>query len=320
VNITKSSAKTFFCPITSNQFILQLFNLGAMKKWIIFTLLIINQTALNSQTTILQAKFLFKDAKGFQDTILVGRSSLACDTSLNAALGEIKISDAFPDSLKFKVIGTKIKQNYYSDALIYKANFSKRIFFYQGVPDQSIKYECFSYPGEFIVFKCRVTNFPLKIAWKDLRTIDPYTFVGSFLLGPSLISSKDSIKFTRGNQILTSIGRKDTLIFQKTDLALWPNSDKDYVLLCILNNELVSTQDLPFKNIPALQVFPNPASSSIRLDTAPPGDGSTVRFYNATGAFLASKTLRGTEIDIQDLPTGLIMGVLIKDGASSEMV
>ncbi len=288
-----------------------------MKKWIILTLLIINQTALNAQTTILQAKFLFRDAKGFQDTILVGGSSLACDTSLNAALGEIKISDAFPDSLKFKVIGTKIKRDFYSRALIYKANFSKRIFFYQGVPDQPLRFECKSYNDEFIIFKCRVTNFPLKIAWKDLRTNDAYTFVGSFLLGPSLISNKDSIKFNPGTQNLTSILKKDTLIFQKTDLTLWPNSDKDYVLLCHLNTAVVSTQALPFKNIPALQVFPNPANSSIRLDTAQPVDGSTVRFYNATGAFLASKTLRGTEIDIQDLPRGLIMGVLIKDGASS---
>jgi hypothetical protein len=114
--------KNIYCRAT-------LFNLGAMKKWIIFMLLIINQTALNAQTTFLKAKFLFKDARGFQDTILVGGSSLACDTSLNAALGEIKISDAFPDSLKFEVIGTKIKQNFYSRALTYKANFSKRIFF-----------------------------------------------------------------------------------------------------------------------------------------------------------------------------------------------
>jgi hypothetical protein len=287
-----------------------------MKKWIIFTLLIINQTALNAQTTFLKAKFLFKDAKGFQDTILVGGSSLACDTSLNAALGEIKISDVFPDSLKFRVIGTKIKENYYSRALIYKANFSKRIFFYQGVPDQPFRFECKSYIDEFIVFKCRVTNFPLKIAWNALITNGGYR-VGAFILGPSLISNKDSIKFNLFNQNSTFIYRTDTLIFQKTDLALWPNSDKDYVLICLLYNGLVSTQDLPFKNIPALQVFPNPANSSIRLDTAPPADGSTVRFYNATGAFLASKTLRGTEIDIQDLPSGLIMGVLIKDGASS---
>jgi hypothetical protein len=287
-----------------------------MKKWIIFTLLIINQTALNAQTTILKAKFLFKDAKGFQDTILVGGSSLTCDTSLNAALGEIKISDAFPDSLKFKVIGTKIKKDFYSRALIYKANFSKRIFFYQGRPDQSLNFECSSYLEEFIVFKCRVTNFPLKIAWNALLTNDGYT-AGSFLLGPSLISNKDSTKFNLYTQNLTFIRKKDTLIFEKTDLTLWPNSDKDYVLLCLIYNARVSTQDLPFKNIPALQVFPNPANSSIRLDTALPGDGSTVRFYNATGAFLASKTLRGTEIDIQDLPSGLIMGVLIKDGASS---
>jgi hypothetical protein len=140
---------------------------------------------------------------------------------------------------------------------------------------------------------------------------------GAFLLGPSLISNNDSIKFNFDLQNFTFRGRKDTLIFQKTDLALWPNSDKDYVLLCNIYNAAVSTQDLPFKNIPALQVFPNPANSSIRLDITPPADGSTVRFYNATGAFLASKILRGTEIDIQDLPSGLIMGVLIKDGASS---
>jgi len=280
-------------------------------------LLIINQTALNAQTTFLKAKFLFKDARGFQDTILVGGSSLACDTSLNAALGEIKISDAFPDSLKFEVIGTKIKQNFYSRALTYKANFSKRIFFYQPKSDdQPIRYECLSYFDEFIVFKCRVTNFPLKIAWNALITNGGYT-AGAFLLGPSLTSNKDSTKFNLDAQNLISRGKKDTLIFQKTDLALWPNSDKDYVLLCRIYNELVSTQDLPFKNIPAFQVFPNPANSSIRLDTAQPVDGSTVRFYNATGALLASKTLRGTEIDIQDLPTGLIMGVLIKDGASS---
>ncbi len=187
--------KNIYCRAT-------LFNLGAMKKWIIFTLLIISQTALNAQTTFLEAKYLFKDAKGFQDTILVGRSSLACDTSLNAVLGEIKISDAFPDSLKFKVIGTKIKLYLYSDTLIYKPNFSKRIFFLQGERDQSISPECYSYSLELIVFKCRVTNFPLKIAWKDLIFNDGYRGE-AFLLGPSLISDKDGIKFNLDPQNLT---------------------------------------------------------------------------------------------------------------------
>jgi hypothetical protein len=251
----------------------------------------------------------FEDAKGQHDTLIVGISPLACDSSLNAALGEFKISDVFADDLRFKVIGTKVKQDSTDDTHTYKAIFSKRSFFYVSPSEGGTIIDskrCASL-RQLMVLKCRVIDFPLKITIPAQG--DPI-YDGNY--SPKFTSNGYFTSKNGGTIAAAAFGLQinpnGTLILQQSDLGQWPNSNNDYFLFFSIRHIIVSNKELAIPT--TLQVFPNPSTNYLQFNSADVLDGLPVLLYNATGTLLATKTINHNEISTIDLPVGLITGVV----------
>jgi len=280
-----------------------------MKNWI-FIFLIFKISLISAQTeTILQ--LIFEDAIGRQDTTLVGVSALACDSSLNLNLGERKINANFPENLSFKVIGTKAKQDSTADTHTYKDLFSEKIFF-----NLSQNYDDFKRCGsghKMVVFKCRIINFPLKIKWNWLIPNSERLYAPKFTPKVNTFSSVDGGTISAYLPSSIPLFNKDSIVLQKEEMTQWTNSPNDYILLFSLQQLIVGTEDLK-TNLPQLQVFPNPTTTSIRLNTEEGCNNCLIQFYNASGDLLQVRALQNTEINISGLPKGLIIGLVTKEG------
>lgn len=289
-----------------------------MKHYLLLILLILISLPSYTQTTPLVELF-FEDAQGRRDTLLVGTSLLACDSLLNTELGEIKIDENLADSISFGVIATKLKQilisgnPYPSDNHIYYPLFSKHNYFYTSpVGNDHIQFLRCGSLHQALVIKCRITNFPLKVSYRKLHpeARDGYRFT----LVP--VYFQDSI-----GQSVAVYGHTEAdllinqpLLITKESMTPWPNSTNDYFLSFSLRHIIVGTKDLNQQTIPTIHPFPNPANTHIQLKTNNDLTGSQLQFFNVFGTLLKTQNIQNTQIDINDLPTGVLIGLLYKDG------
>jgi len=285
-----------------------------MKYWTLFLLLILKSLSSVAQTHPVIELF-FEDAQGRRDTILMGVSTLACDSTLNPALGEARISDVFPDSLAFKVIGSKVKQvSATSDDHIYKSIFSKKTFLH--APSDTGTLDGFERCGslhQVLLVKSRIVDFPLKITWKWQPYSDTVNFFPRFMLGANLFRAQDGSRIS-GYYESISVYAKDSIVFQKQDMTLWPNAAQDYLMFFSIQHVIVGTKDLKNQAIPTIQIYPNPANSHIQLNTTTDLAGSQLQFFNVLGTLLKTQNIQNTQIDISDLPKGVLIGLLYQDG------
>lgn len=290
-------------------------NSDAMKYWTFFLLLVLKSLSSVAQTHPVIELF-FEDAQGRRDTILIGVSTLACDSTLNPVLGEARISDVFPDSLAFKVIGSKVKQvSAISDNHIYKAIFSRKNFL-QSPSDTGTRAE-FERCGslhQMLVLKSRVLAFPLKITWNWQPYSDTVNFSPKFMLSANQFSTKDGDVISAFLPTIISLHKKDSIVLQEQNMTLWPNAAQDYLMFFSIQHVIVGTKDLKNQATPTIQIYPNPANSHIQLNTTTDLAGSQLQFFNVLGTLLKTQNIQNTQIDISDLPTGVLIGLLSKDG------
>lgn len=289
-------------------------NSDAMKYWTFFLLLVLKSLSSVAQTHPVIELF-FEDAQGRRDTILIGVSTLACDSTLNPVLGEARISDVFPDSLAFKVIGSKVKQvSAISDNHIYKAIFSRKNFL-QSPSDTGTRAE-FERCGslhQMLVLKSRIIDFPLKITWSWQPYSDTVNFSPKFMLSANQFSDNNGDEISAFLESI-SLYAKDSIVLQKQNMTLWPNADQDYLMFFSIQHVIVGTKDLKNPTIPTIQAYPNPANSHIQLNTTTDLAGSQLQFFNVLGTLLKTQNIQNTQIDISDLPTGVLIGLLYQDG------
>ena len=289
-------------------------------KLILFTAFIIYSLSSFAQTEPL-IELIFEDTRGNKDTTIIGISELACDTMLSLFLGEERINAQLNDSSTFKVIGSKVKQTdiYTSHFLFREELFSKKIFF-KFPPDEedASEYQCWS-GQQFILFKCRIRNFPLKITWNWLTDRQNDNFYGNRAAihtktEPFII--KDDSTFFVIAESTYPLFNKDSILVEAQDLNKWNNSSSnDYVLLFSLQRLIVGINELNNKVIKQLKVSPNPTATSIRLNVEETCDDCQIKFYNASGTFLKIQSFQKNDMDISDLPKGLIIGLITEGGS-----
>ncbi len=285
-----------------------------MKNWIIFLFFIISNAPVFAQTELI-VELIFKDAAGRQDTTFVGISEFACDTSLNEGLGEKPISPEVPDSLIFKVIGAKTKQEdgIYDFNIFMNNTFSKYIFF-SFTTDNN--FQCLS-AYQAIFFKCRLNDFPLTIKWNWVNQNSIYDFFknkAKFNNKLILFTGEDgSMVIEDYDSPGVHLRERDSITFQKEELMPWPGTDHDYVLVFYLQQVIVSTENI-HTNIQQIQAFPNPAGTDIRLEMEEAYNNCTVQFYDVNGSLLKSERWQDRAFDITSLPKGMILGLISDDG------
>lgn len=283
-----------------------------MKHYTLLFLLVLISLSSSAQTTPVVELF-FEDAQGRRDTILVGVSPLACDSLLNAELGEVKTSDDFADSIMFRVIATKLKQVLPGDSHIYRPIFSKHNYFFQGPITHAEFMRCGSL-HQALVLKCRITAFPLKVSYREF---EPTSSRYHFTLVP--VYFRDSVDHYAAiyGDVKVILPINSAIFITKESMTPWPNSPNDYFLSFSLRHLIVGTKDLNNQAIPTLQVFPNPAQSHIQLNSTTDLTGSQLQFFNVLGTLLKTQNIQNTQIDISDLPAGVLIGLLYKDGLPS---
>lgn len=283
-----------------------------MKHCILLILFVLISLSSYAQTTPVVELF-FEDAQGRRDTLLVGTSVSACDSLLNTELGEVKIDENFADSVRFSVIASKLKQIGIYDDHFYYPNFSKHNYFYLGATggDFAEFMRCGSL-HQVLVIKCRMYDFPLKISWQEFQPKEKNGFF--FTLDP--IYFRDSIgqSVRIYGQRNIALPFKDSILLSKENLSPWPNSADDFVLCFSLRRLIVNTKDLNQQAIPTIQAYPNPASSHIQLNTTTDLAGSQLQFFNVLGTLLKTQNVQNNQIDISDLPKGVLIGLLYQDG------
>jgi len=68
------------------------------------------------------------------------------------------------------------------------------------------------------------------------------------------------------------------------------------------------------ENIKQVHVFPNPSFDNIRLNMEEPCDQCTIQFYDVNGTLLQALAWQDTDIDITNLPKGMISGLVMDKG------
>jgi hypothetical protein len=283
-----------------------------MKKLIFFVCCISSLLAYAQGERYL-IELYFKDSQGLRDTLVVGAHSETCDSTLNPAIGEKLISSNFLDALSFGIIGMKMKQVAPdNDTHIYKPLFSDRTFFYVsslGGVDNFLR--CGSL-HQAMVIKCRLTNFPLTIKWKV--KVGEGIYSPAFRLNPGNFSdTPGSIVYVRRGPVQYVLSKSDSIIILANELQKWPRTEKDYVLFFSLAQAIVNTNN-PSAALPTLQIYPNPSDGQIRLDYSDTIKSGTIRYFNAAGQLLKTQVLENAELDVSDLPVGLIQGLLYAEG------
>lgn len=286
-----------------------------MKNWLAIIFFLLCTISISAQTELI-VELIFEDAAGRQDTTFVGISSNACDTFLNPNLGEFPVDSNFPDSLSFQVIGAKAKQDtsFNSNSNIHQNTFSEKIFFAQARQDNIFR--CQS-RYQAIVFKCRLNDFPLIIKWNWVNQNNIYDFFKSkakFNNKLILFTGEDgSMVIEDYDSPGVHLRERDSITFQKEELMPWPETDHDYVLVFYLQQVIVSTENI-HANIRQIQAFPNPANTDIRLEMEEPCDQCTIQLYDVNGTLLQARAWQDTDIDITNLPKGMISGLVIDKG------
>jgi|GEM_PF-2969805 len=275
----------------------------------IFFLLGINLLSAQTETLI---QLIFEDAIGQRDTTIIGVSPLACDSSLNADLGEKEVNANFPENISFKIVGTKVKQDSTADTHTFKDIFSKKIFF-----NYAQNFDVFKRCGsghKMAVFKCRIVNFPLKIKWNWLVSNSERLYAPKFTPQTNTFSNMNGGTISAYLPSSIPLFNKDSIIFRKEEMTKWSNLPNDYLLFFSLQQIIVGTKDLKNIKLRQLQVFPNPGINTIQLGNEELFDDCLIQFYDATGAFIQAQNLQNRDIDIANLPKGLIIGLVTKEG------
>ena len=285
-----------------------------MKNWLAIIFFLLCTISISAQTELI-VELIFEDAPGARDTTFLGISEEACDTSLNQELGEERINPQFSDDLEFKVIGAKAKQDSTFDSNIFNNNlFSQRIFF--GFASNN-NFQCIS-GRQAVIFKSRLKNPPLKITWNWVYQDDSYDiFRNDAKLNTRLLffsGENGSLIIEDFDSEGIRLKNVDSILFQKDDLMLWPGYSDTYLFVFYLLQVVVSTDELNTENIKPVHVFPNPSFDNIRLNMEEPCDQCIIQFYDVNGTLLQAHAWQDADIDITNLPEGMISGLVMEKG------
>jgi hypothetical protein len=282
-----------------------------MKK-LIFFIFFTSTLTIHAQGELYLIELYFQDAQGLRDTLVVGNHIEACDSTLNPTVGEKLISSDFPEALPFGIIGTKTKQVAPdNDTHIYKPLFSDRFFFYTGNKGGLENVLRCGSLHQAVIMKCRLTNFPLIIKWQV--KVDKLRYSPTFRPKPGYFSAiPGETVYVRSGPALYLTGR-DSIVIGVDELQKWPGAEKDYALFFSLAQVIVNTNN-PSAAVPTLQIYPNPSNDRIRVDYSSKIKSGTLRYFNASGQLLKTQVLENTELDIRDLPGGLIQVLLYAEG------
>ncbi len=284
-----------------------------MKNWLAIIFFLLCTISISAQTELI-VELIFEDAANRTDTAFIGVSESACDTSLNTALGEEKINIDFSEDLLFRIAGTKTKEDSASGVHTYRDIFSKTFFF-----NNAQDYEVFQVCGsrrQMALFKCRITDFPLKISWNWLNensefnyyreqsklSTDVFVFSGG---SGGIVADLPSDIFLRG---------RDSIVLHEEDMTLWTDSPQDYLLLFSLRQLITGTKAFTRDDLEPVHVFPNPSFDNIRLNMEESCDQCTIQFYDVNGTLLQAHAWQDADIDITNLPKGMISGLVMEKG------
>ncbi len=269
-----------------------------MKKLLIFLLFPLSSTLVSQEFS---TTFVFKDAIGNQDSIVVGYSPLATD-SINESLGEKKISETEIDTI-FHVYISNVKVKYYGDKNCYyeKARFKTKKKYAKLISTKDIS----TWNDEYIIkVDVLAKFFPITVFWnKTLFQND--TLLNSFIISsqpgfwfdavesPTILSINDSILYSPdGSKFLCYYDSIQSVLVPIHKLYIC-FATKDYAFS--IHNDQVSD----------IKIYPNPCNSFIRVNFQQESD-YLLEIITLDGQLVRKeKVHKSSTINLSELPSGV---------------